>query len=165
MERKVKLGTRPTTICAIVFGIIGLHFTILGASFLLSPSDPETYTTGTVFCPLGTVFLIVGIILLCLDLKKRKRIQKIVSDGKYLWGEVAEIQVNYHVSVNNRHPRVLLIKYQDPAGNIHLFRSRDLYRFTDHSVIGKQVKVYYENESYKHYYVDIEGILPPVFEH
>lgn len=165
MERKIKLGTRPAMICAIVFSIIGLHFAILGLTFLLTNTDSETKMTGMALLPLGCVFLTLGIVLLCLELKRRRRLQRIYSEGRYLWGEVVDIKVNYNVSVNNWHPHALLVKYQDASGNIHLFRSRDLYRFTDHSLIGRQVKVYYENDSYKYYYVDIEDILPPVFEH
>lgn len=67
--------------------------------------------------------------------------------------------------VNGKYPFVLLVRYQDRNGNIHIFRSRNLKAYPDRSVIGKQVKVYYENESYKHYYIDLEGVLPKVVEH
>ncbi len=165
MERKVKPGLTPAAIVAIVFGSLGMLYSILGIVFSLQPADGEIDTVGTVFAILGGVLLVIALILWICTAFHRKRLQTIVDGGKYIWGEIADITCNYHIQVNNRHPYVVLVRYADRNGVIHLFRSTNLKTYPDRSVIGKQVKVYYEDESYKRYYIDLEGILPKVIEH
>ncbi len=165
MEQKIKLGITSTSIVSIVFGILGSIYLFLGIMLTQMPADAEDHTAGIVFLVLGGCLIVLTLILLVYAGFHRKRLQKIVDAGNYVWGEVAEIITNYNVRVNNRSPFVLLVRYQDRNGNIHIFRSRNLKAYPDRSVIGKQVKVYYENESYKHYYIDLEGVLPKVLEH
>ena len=165
MERKIKLGITSAGIVAIVFGILGVIYSFLGVMMTQMPADAEDYTAGTVFMALGGTLVVLTLVLLVYTVFHRKRLQKIVDAGNYVWGEVSEIITNYNVRVNSRNPFVLLVRYQDRNGNIHIFRSRNLKAYPDRSVIGKQVKVYYENESYKHYYIDLEGVLPKVMEH
>ena len=165
MERKIKLGITSAGIVAIVFGILGVIYSFLGVMMTQMPTDAEDYTAGTVFMALGGTLVVLTLVLLVYTVFHRKRLQKIVDAGNYVWGEVSEIITNYNVRVNSRNPFVLLVRYQDRNGNIHIFRSRNLKAYPDRSVIGKQVKVYYENESYKHYYIDLEGVLPKVMEH
>lgn len=165
MERKIKLGITPAGIVAIVFGILGATYFILGLAMSQFPADAEDQSAGIVFTVFGSILLVTTLILLIYAVFQRKRLQKIVDAGKYIWGEVTEIVANYNVRINNRNPFILMVRYQDRNGNIHIFRSRNVKNYPDRSVIGKQVKVYYEDESYKHYYIDLEGILPNVIEH
>lgn len=165
MERKIKLGITSAGIVAIVFGILGVIYSFLGVMITQMPADAEDYTAGIVFLALGGSLVVLTLVLLVYTVFYRKRLQKIVDAGNYVWSEVAEIITNYNVRVNGKYPFVLLVRYQDRNGNIHIFRSRNLKAYPDRSVIGKQVKVYYENESYKHYYIDLEGVLPKVVEH
>ena len=39
------------------------------------------------------------------------------------------------------------------------------YTFRDPELLGKKVKVYVENDNFKHYYVDVDEILPKYVEH
>ena len=165
MERKIKLGITPVGIVAIVFGCLGIIYLFLGLGLLQLPKGTEDNTVGIVFTVLGSIFLLSNLILLICMVFQRKRLQKIVEAGKYIWGEITEITANYNVRVNNRNPFIILVRYQDRFGNIHIFRSSNLKAYPDRSVIGKQVKVYYEDESYKRYYIDLEGVLPRVIEH
>lgn len=165
MEHKVKLGITSAGIVAIVFGILGCIYSFIGIMLTQMPANAEDHTVGIVFLALGGSFVVLTLVLLVCTAFHRKHMQKIVDAGNYVWGEITEIITNYNVRVNNRCPFVLLVRYQDHSGKIHIFRSRNLKNYPDRSVIGKQVKVYYENESYKHYYIDLEGVLPKVIEH
>ena len=165
MERKIKLGITPAGIVAVVFSCLGLIYFFIGLGLMQQPVNTEDHTAGIVFTTLGSGFLVTALILLVYHVLQKKRLQRIVDAGKYIWGEVAEIVANYNIRVNNRNPFILMVRYQDRYGNIHIFRSGNLKTYPDRSVIGKQVKVYYEDESYKHYYIDLEGILPKVIEH
>lgn len=165
MAHKIKLGTTPFHIVSIVFGCLGIIYLCVGIGLLQTPAGTEDFQGGIVFAALGGGFLTAAIILFAYTYFHRRHLQEIVDSGKYIWGEIVDIAPNYKVQINNRNPFQLLIRYQDRFGNIHIFRSRNLKTYPDRSVIGKQVKVYYENETYKHYYADVEDVLPKVIEH
>lgn len=166
MERKVKLGLTPAGIVSIVFGVLGLIYFILGMTLGIFPADEEDLTVGIFFAILGGVFLLIALIIFLCTVFRKKHLQTIVEAGRYLWGEIVDILPNYNVQANSSSGAyVILVRYTDRHGRIHIFRSPVQKTYPDRSVIGKQVKVYYENDSFKNYYVDLEGVLPPVIEH
>ena len=165
MERKVKLGLTPAGIVSIVFGVLGLIYFILGMALSSFPADEEDTIVGTFFAILGCVFLLVALIIFFCTLLRKKHLQTIVETGHYLWGEIVDILPNYNVRVNDRCGYTVMVRHIDSRGNIHIFHSSNQKSYIDKSVIGKSVKVYYENDSFKNYYVDLEGVLPAVIEH
>lgn len=160
MERKVKLGIQTEYLDVPLFGLIGMFFFINGLKNFLSIENPVFYEDYTLLLG-GCIFIIIPLIRLICLLRRRKRLQTIFSGGKYLWGEVTEIveknftKINYHYI----HIYHLSIQYRDRDGNVHTFRSRSVFSRPEESVIGLQVKVYYEDDRYKHYYVDLENVL------
>ena len=80
-------------------------------------------------------------------------------------GEIVDILPNYNVRVNDRCGYTVMVRHIDSRGNIHIFHSSNQKSYIDKSVIGKSVKVYYENDSFENYYLDLEGVLPAVIEH
>lgn len=167
MERKVKLGLTPAGIVSIAFGVLGLIYFILGMALSIFPADEEDLTVGIFFAILGGVFLLIALIIFLCTVFRKKHLQTIVEAGRYLWGEIVDILPIYNVQTtsNSSGTYVILVRYIDRYGRIHIFRSPVQKTYPDRSVIGKQVKIYYENESFKQYYVDLEGVLPPVIEH
>lgn len=165
MDKKVKLGLTASGIVAIVFSIIGIVYLILGIMIRLFPTEADDLIAGTVFAVLGGAFLLTAIIVFLCMLSNQKRLQSIVNAGRYIWGEIVDIVPNYNVRINGRTPYVILVRYADRYGNTHIFRSPSQKLYPDRSIVGKQVKVYYETEAFKRYYVDLEGVLPHVIEH
>lgn len=165
MDHKIKLGLSASQIVAIIFGVMGLIYLPLGVGMLSASIDAEEKSAAICFAILGGGFLTAALFLFVYSIFQKRRIQKMVDAGTYVWGEVTDIVPNYNVRINSRNPFMLLVRYQDRTGNIHIFHSQNLKTYPDRSVIGKQVKVYYENETYKHYYVDAENVLPKVIEH
>lgn len=165
MDRKIKLGITPAEICSIIFGIMGVIYFGLGMGLTQSPPHSEDHDGGVVFVILGGGFLLATIVIVIYGVAKRRRLQRIFSEGRHIWGEIADIIPNYNVRINGRNPYIILVRYVDRHGSIHTFRSSNLNKYPDRSIVGKQVKIYYENESYKHYYIDLEGVLPKVIEH
>lgn len=166
MDKKIKLGITPAEIISIVFGMMGaIYFAIGIASLTQYPSDLEDHEGGIAFSVLGGIFLIVSITLLICGIARRRRLQNIYSQGRYVLGEIADILPNYNVRINGRYTYLVAVRYVDRFGNIHSFRSGNQRKMPDRSIIGKPVKIYYENESFKHYYIDLEGVLPNVIEH
>ena len=166
MDKKIKLGITPTEIISIVFSIIGVIYFVIGIVFLTqSPSNSESYEAGIALSVLGGIFLLVAIVLLIHGATKRRRLQNIYSQGRYVLGEIADILPNYNVRINGHCVFTIVVRYIDRFGNIHSFRSGNQKKYPDRSIIGKPVKIYYENDSFKHYYIDLEGTLPKVIEH
>ena len=138
-----------------VFAVIGLTVMILSGEWVF----------GLCFGGIGLIFLVLGIIFLRRDHRRRQTARKLYENGRYIWGEVVELAPNYNIRVNNRHPYVAKIRYVDGAGVVHIFTSPNLYRYPDGSVLQKSVKVYVEDDTFQRYYVDMDEILPDVREH
>ena len=164
MEKKIKMGINALWIIGIVFTCIGGLFVPIGIAALAAIGG-EAWLFGLIYVCVGGLFLVLGIIFLVTELRKKKMAERLVAAGRYVWGEVTEVTVNPSITVNHRHPYVLLVQYRDGYGTVHQFRSRNLYIPSASGMVGKQVKVYYEDQSFRHYYVDLENALPKVVEH
>lgn len=165
MDRKAKLGFSALGIVCLVFGILGTVYSVLGFVIHAYPQDGDDATVAVIFGCLGICFLGAALIMLAVLLHRQAMANRLLREGRYVWGEVVDITANYSVRVNSRHPYVLLVRYQDAKGQIHIFRSANIYRYPDKSVLGRQVKVFHDGENFKRYYIDIEDLLPQVIEH
>ena len=165
MERKAKMGLSDLSMMAIIYAVIGTIFLILGICLWRFSTDSESTLVGMIFAGIGLLFLVLGVIFLIVEIGKRNRANMLLSGGRYVWGEILEFVPNYSITVNNRHPYLAMVRYRSPDGEVHMFRSRNLLTYPDPSCVGKQVKVYYDGNSFKHYYVDLEGVLPKVTQH
>jgi len=76
----------------------------------------------------------------------------------------AGVNLNSTVSVNGRSPYVLECHYQDPAGTLHVFKSRNLF-FDPVELEGRQIRVYVDHGDMDHYYVDVESVVPDIQVH
>lgn len=166
MEKKVKMGMSPAWIVSLVFALIGLVYLVIGCSLFLGASDEEARIVASVFIPLGIVFLIAGGCIFLARRAKGRRAAKIVASGRYLWAQIVEFRPNYNVRFNGRSPYMVVVRYTDGQGRHHIFKSESMMKLCpDPSLYGKQVKVYYEDDSFRHYYVDTQGLAGNVIEH
>lgn len=165
MDKKAKLGLSALLIIGIIYTGLGGLFVILGIGLKVLLADGDGLMIGLIFGGIGSIFLILGIVFLVLEFRRKKRADALLASGRYVWGEVVDIAANVNVNVNGRHPYYMIVQYIDPYGVRHIFKSPSLRIFRDPALMGKQVKVYIENDSYKHYYVDVDGILPGYVEH
>ena len=165
MENKIKFGLNARLIVGIVFGALGAIYLPIGLISLAVGAMDGTQVVGIVFTALGAVFLTVGIILLVFEFSKREQIRQAVENRRYIWGEIVEIERNHAIRVNGRCPYVVLARYRGRNGQLHIFRSRNLLRYPDSSIIGQQVRIYCKDETFKIYYMDLDGVLPSVIEH
>lgn len=166
MEKKVKLGMGALWCVSFIFALVGLSFLVVGAGLLFAPQDEEVRIVALTFIPLGAVFLIGGGCGFLVRHVKGKRAAKMVASGRYLWAQIVEFRPNYNVRFNGRNPYMLVVRYTDGQGRHHIFKSESMLKLhPDPGLYGKQVKVYYEDESFRHYYVDTEGLVGNVIEH
>ena len=165
MEKKARTGRSALLIIGIIYTALGGTFVILGIALAALLRDSDAFMVGLIFGGIGAIFLILGIIFLIVELCKKKRSDALLASGHYILGEVVDIAANINVNVNGRYPYHIIVQYIDPHGVRHIFRSPGLRIFRDPELLGKKVKVYVENDNFKHYYVDVDEILPKYVEH
>ena len=165
MEKKARIGQSALLIIGIIYTALGGTFVILGIALSALLRDSDAFMVGLIFGGIGAIFLILGIIFLIVELCKKKRSDALLASGHYILGEVVDIAANINVNVNGRYPYHIIVQYIDPHGVRHIFRSPGLRIFRDPELLGKKVKVYVENDNFKHYYVDVDEILPKYVEH
>ncbi len=154
-----KRGRSVSALCIIgaVFTFLGTLFMVLGA-FLAWELPEDAKMVGYIFAAVGAPFLILGVIFLCVQSGKKRTAERLVASGHFVWGDVAGLSGNYSVEINGRHPIFLSVRFQDPYGRIHMFKSWDLMVLPDESWIGKKVKVYYDGDNFQKYYVAAEDL-------
>lgn len=165
MEQKAKIGWDVLLIIGIVFSCLGSGFTVLGVLLPFALKDEEAAVFFPIFGSLGLIFLIIGLVLVIMKIRKKLRCSRLLRSGNYIMAEILGATVNYNVMINGRCPYVVECQYRDMLGNIHIFKSRYLYFNPETLFQDRMVKVYVEGDNYKHYYVDIDGVLPHVVRH
>ena len=166
MERKSKTGLSALLIVGSIFTILGAVFLATGVIIYYALKEEEgAILFLLIFGGIGLLFFALGVIFLIVELKKKLRNDKLLRAGNYVMAEVLEVTLNYNVAVNRRHPYIVRCRYQDMYGNVHIFKSRDLFFDPTDLFKDQMVKVYVDGENYKHYYVDIDEVLPNVIEH
>ena len=165
MDRKIKHGLSSKLLISIIFGILGIVYIGISIPMLVFDSFSSVLVIPAIFITVGTIFVAIAVVLAAGEIKKRRQIDQMLRENRYLWGEVAEINQNLNIRINSRHPYVITVRCQDRLGQIHTFRSRNILHYVDRSIMGKQVKVYYADDSFKIYYVDIDPLLPNIIRH
>lgn len=165
MTRKTRYGWSAITLIGWIYAVLGGVFLTLGIILALTNPMANSLLFLLIFGGIGGLFLILGIIFLLYTLGRQRRAQRLIAAGRYVWGEVAEVRPDYNVRINGRHPYVISVKYSDPQGRVHIFKSPGIRAFCDSSLLGKPVRIYIDSDAYRHYYVDVDPILPNVIEH
>ena len=165
MEKKARIGQSALMIIGIIYTALGGTFVILGTALAALLRDSDAFMVGLIFGGIGGIFLVLGIIFLVVEICKKKRSDALLASGHYILGEVVDIAANVNVNVNGRYPYYIIAQYIDPHGVRHIFKSPSLRIFRDPELLGKKVKVYVEDDNFKHYYVDVDEILPKYVEH
>jgi Gpi18-like mannosyltransferase len=161
---RAKSGTSALKLVGWIFSFMGSIFCLVAIlSILKAPA--EVVFIGYIFFAIGGLFLSLGVFFLVLVASKRIRSQKVIDNGHYVWGTIADCVYNYNVCINGRHPYRAIVRYMDPMGITHIFKSIDINRYMDPGIIGKRVKVYVSSDNMNHYYVDISSILTDYIEH
>lgn len=148
----------------IVFVLVGGVFTGIGIATFFWNAGPDIIFFRLIFGGIGLTVFIIGIICLQFSIRKRNRINNLISSGKYVMAEIVGVGRCYNVKTNGYHPYVVTCQYQDASG-VHMFRSRYLHFNPEPLLKDQMVKVYLDPEDYKYYYVDIDEVLPNIIEH
>ncbi len=170
--RKPKFSLSATDIVGLIFAPLGLVFIIIGAVVTAAGESGRVQVDGdpklflAIFGVIGALFFILGGIFLAFMIRRRKIHDRLFSQGHYIMAQVTSVLPNYNVRVNGRCPYVAECSYTDPnTGILHLFRSRNIYFDPTAIAMDAMVPVYVDTDNFRHYYVDIDSVLPEVQRH
>ena len=165
MEKKIKSGFGARMLLGIIFGLMGAIFFLVGVTLVFVVPNEIKLLFFVIFGGIGLAFLIPGIIFLVLESKKKSAQKKLLENGYYIEADFFDIDWDTTVNVNGRSPYFVRFRYEDAQGNVHLFKSRNMFINPDTLLTDRKVKVYVNGTDYKYYYVDIDEILPNIYEH
>lgn len=158
MERRLRFGFSVFQLLGVIFLCFGLVFTGVGLALGVFASDPDGPVLCLVFCCIGLPFLGLGLGFLIFEIRKRRQIRRLISDGRYIWGAIFRIDEDTKITINHRHPQVAVVQCS-VGGRSLFFTSGHLPRYFPDSLIGQQVKVYCQAPEYRPYYVDMAPLL------
>jgi len=126
-------------ITALIFGILGLIFSLVGAGLTIGI---VTAFVGLPFLLLGLLFLGLGAGLSVWRYHEAQQVVRVIREGEVTSGQISELQENYSVEVNGRHPWVIQYQFQVNGLN-QQGRLTTLTQPGGHLQIGQTVSVLY----------------------
>ena len=160
---------KGSTVVKLVFGIMGVIYTIVGAVcltiatqwagdvrriFRLPEDDLALSIVGTVFGVLGVAFLLVTVILLLCGRRQKRLREELLQYGTRVTGTITDVKVDYTVRVNNHSPLVAMVQCDFPTGEVTL-KSKRLWRACPNT--GDLVEVVYDPMDEKRYVIEFPG--------
>jgi len=129
-------------------------------------STGGTVVLVAVFGGIGGVFFLIGIIVLGVNVRRKKLNKRLVENGRKIYADLYEIVINGSYRVNRRHPYNITCKWQDKSsGILYLFKSENIW-FDPSSIIEEKnitkLPVYVDENDFKKYYVEIDSIVEKV---
>jgi hypothetical protein len=97
------------SIAALVFTLLGVIFGLVGAGLTLGV---VTAFVGIPFLALGFAWLMLGVSLAVWRYNRMLKVVEVLRDGVSATGRIIEVQENYSVRVNHRHPWVIRYQFQ-----------------------------------------------------
>lgn len=108
----------------------------------------------------GSGALVVGAVCVLTEVKKRNRIEKLINDGYFAWGEI--ICIDNPWKVNGKTFCCFRVRCIDASGATREFLSDAVSVFVVHGKVGYKVKVYMEENCVENYYIDTNSICSTV---
>ena len=154
-------------------GIIGFIFIPMGLIFLIvyaiieqagAADAYERLAFMISFGGIGAAFFLIGVVLLYLDLRRRRK-QRMAYEGGYkVMAKIAGVKSNNHVNMNGTHPVRVECHYTD--GDVaHVYYSRYLYVNVADLLTADEVPVYLDRMDDSVGFVDIDAVLPSIKVH
>lgn len=138
-------------ILMLVFGLLGLAYTAIGALALHTGFSP---VLGYVFLPLGAAFLLATAAVWYFFNRSRRRREELLTWGTRARATVTDVRVNPNVRVNHRNPHVVLAQCVHPV-------TRETVTLRSHNVMdctlqpGDTVDILFDPMNEKRYVFDL----------
>lgn len=111
----------------------------------------------------GLIFFVIASILLINRFNKNKLKDDLINNGSSILALFSKVSINRNYSINDQNPFVIECEYYDSFNNkTYIFKSENIW-FNPTEIIEqyniKCFKVYYKENNFKKYYVDIEDVM------
>jgi len=134
---------------------------------LVDRNNPEKISAGSnvitiVFFCIGVGMMVAALIPLFIAANSNKKRDYLKQNGYTIEATVSEINMNYNLTVNGRHPYVIYCIYEDIYSGVqHRFKSGNIWNNPEPIIQqGTVLKVYVNSHSdFSKYYVDVENAL------
>lgn len=169
-------------ICGVIFTIIGALFNGIGLLItFLAARYAERWMFLIIFGGIGGIFLIMGIIFLLMEARKKSMVKRLKGNGRYVNAVIKSAAVDTSVEyggmagtaaafknmsatgtyqkVFTTNPLFLQCSYVASDETEHIFRSESKVGIDLAYYMGKNVKVYYIDADFRKYYVDLESVM------
>ena len=167
---RTSASTSVFLLCGGIFTFVGTIFLIASImiasnmDYVVAHGQGDVQFLPAIFAFTGGVAAIIGIILLTVCVKKSRMKRKLIQQGEYVLAEITGIPFDYSVRVNGWPTFRIECSYQDPrSGRVYVFRSEALLIDPTYYIAQPSVRVFVDRDSdYRHYYVDIDSVLPEI---
>lgn len=165
---KKKYGWTVYGVLGFIFAPMGALFVFLGAALrhsksLETPTDQLIFMA--VFCGIGGIFLLTGLIFLGIDLRRRFLQRRAYEGGSCVEAEILGVSAQRNVNMVNGSPRMLEAAWTDASGVVHVYRSRYLYTNVEKLLKADKVPVYIDRYNENIGFVDVDAVLPEIRIH
>ncbi len=131
-------------------GILALIFLMMGVlGYVIFPQQAQMI--GAAFLIVGAVFVLMMLVLMRMASKYRTDTRKITIDGRKIQASIVEIRQNTEITINNKHPYVLICEAEGRIFESEYFY-HDVHRFDQKDMIDV-----YLNDKTDDYLVDLES--------
>lgn len=188
VETRKKMGWTAFGLIGSIFTPIGLLFVTLGIVLgqiinanWRSPKDPVIFTA--VFCGVSGLFLVLGLVFLGLDLRRRYLLRRAYESGNCVEAEilgvvdarggnmlsgrtpVLQAEASRREQAAFSTPYVLEAAWTDANGVVHIYRSRYLRTNVVKLLKSNTVPVYIDRYNENIGFVDVDAVLPEICIH
>jgi len=168
-----KMGWTVYGIIGFIFAPMGFLFTMIGLVVGQSGrfgrirwkgnSDPAIFTA--VFCGIGGLFLLLGLVFLAVDIRRRYLLRRAYEGGNCVDAQILGVVTQRNVNMAYGQPRMVEAAWTDPNGVVHIYHSRYLKTDVTKLLKSATVPVYIDRHNENIGYVDIDAVLPEIRIH
>ena len=118
METKARWDCDVPFILGVTFLFIGIVYLIISFFLFAAPEDADDLIVSSIFISLGAAFFLAGSILLLRCAAKKRRSDRLLQDGRYIWGTVTELRQIHSINSIHGHPYRAVVAYTDGAQSL-----------------------------------------------
>ena len=133
-----------------------------------NPNDVRINTMSDLWGPtmlmsiLGSVFFLIGFIIILVGRAKNKRIKHLKSNGTPVEAKFQSVELNVALKVNGKSPYQIITQWTNPqTSKLHIFKSENIWFDPSSHIKDENITVLIERNNPKTYYVDT-SFLPDV---
>ena len=131
-------------------GILALIFLMMGVlGYVVFPQQAQMI--GVAFLIVGAVFVLMMLVLMRMASRYRANARQIITDGRKGQASIVEIRQNTEITINNKHPYVLICEAEGRTFESEYFYD-DVHRFDQKEIIN----VYLDDQT-GDYLIDLES--------